>query len=94
MRNLQSLRLLLADKDKEIEQLKKELTEEKKAYIRMYNMYVEKENIINEVYKYLDEKKDVPEWWDTDFMICMVMLKGGNGNLKRIFDEMNGSDKE
>lgn len=43
---------------------------------------------INEkVYKYLDEKKDVPEWWDTDFMICMDMLKGGNGNLIEILGD-------
>ena len=47
-------------------------------------------NIINKVYKYLDEKKDVPEWWDTDFMICMDILKGGTGYLKDIL----GSDKE
>ena len=46
-------------------------------------------NIINEVYEYLDKKKDVPEWWDTDFMICMDKLKGGTGNLKDIL----GSDK-
>lgn len=54
MRNLQSLRLLLADKDKEIEQLKKELTEEKKAHIKMYNMYVEKDNIIKQIEKCID----------------------------------------
>ena len=86
MRNLQSLRLLLADKDKEIERLnkmldekfmkentflvengiiciknkelerlKKELMEEKEAYIKMYNMYVEKDNVINEIKEYFED---------------------------------------
>ena len=64
----------------------------------LHNTIDAKDKIINEqvleiarlkeinkkVYKYLDEKKDVPEWWDTDFMICMDMLKGGNGNLIEI----------
>ena len=50
--------------------------------------------IINKVYKYLERKRYIPEWWDTDFMICMDMLKGGDGNLLRIFLEMSRSDKE
>ena len=71
--------------------MKKELVENNK--ILLWENRKQKE-IIDKVYKYLERKKDVPEWWDTDFMICMDMLKGGDGNLSRIFDEMNRSDKE
>ncbi len=71
--------------------MKKELVENNK--ILLWENRKQKE-IIDKVYKYLERKKDIPEWWDTDFMICMDMLKGGDGNLLRIFDEMNRSDKE
>jgi len=71
--------------------MKKELIENNK--ILLWENRKQKE-IIDKVYKYLERKKDIPEWWDTDFMICMDMLKGGDGNLSRIFDEMSRSDKE
>lgn len=74
MRTNLSLRLLLADKDKEIEQLKKELTEEKNAYIKMYNMYVEKDNIINEAIEYMD-RRDL-EWGSDEHNKMMGILKG------------------
>lgn len=85
----------IENKDKEIERLKEEL--EYTIPIVEYNKTITKHlkkierlnNIIDKVYEYLDEKKDVPEWWDTDFMICMDMLKGGDGNLSRIFEEEN-----
>lgn len=71
--------------------MKKELIENNK--ILLWENRKQKE-IIDKVYKYLERKKNIPEWWDTDFMICMDMLKGGDGDLKRILDEMNRSDKE
>lgn len=71
--------------------MKKELIENNK--ILLWENRKQKE-IIDKVYKYLERKKDIPEWWDTDFMICMDMLKGGDGDLKIILDEMNRSDKE
>lgn len=56
-----------------------------------YNLEIIKlKSIIKKVYEYLDKKKDVPEWWDTDFMICMDILKGGTGDLRDIL----GVDKE
>lgn len=47
--------------------------------------------IIKDVYNYLDEKKDVPEWWDTDFFTCMNMLSDG----KLTFNDWvkNGDDE-
>lgn len=67
--------------------MKKELVENNK--ILLWENRKQKE-IIDKVYKYLERKKDMPEWWDTDFMICMDMLKGGDGNLSRIFEENKG----
>ena len=119
MRTNLSLRLLLADKDKEIERLKerlslyesdndtvimtgekweeikeenkrlkKELTEEKKAYIKMYNMYVEKEeeierlhSIIKEVREYIEEM----QIWLVDFEDFGITTKG----LLEILDKEN-----
>lgn len=66
--------------------MKKELIENNK--ILLWENRKQKE-IIDKVYKYLERKKDIPEWWDTDFMICMDILKGGDGDLKRIFEEEN-----
>lgn len=119
MRNLQSLRLLLADKDKEIQQLKerlflyesdndtvimtgekweqikeenkrlkKELTEEKNAYIKMYNMYVEKDNIINGMekffqYAYDNEVRPLNDRKVSVWTICLDKLQ-----------ELKGEDKE
>lgn len=40
--------------------------------------------------EYLKRKQEEPEWWDTDFMICINILEGGNGTLKEIL----GDDKE
>lgn len=70
--------------------LKKEILENNRI---LKERNKKQKEIIDKVYKYLDKKKDVPEWWDTDFMICMDILKGGDGDLSRIFDEMNRSDK-
>ena len=65
----------------------KKLLEKKDKEIERLN------NIINKVYKYLDKKKDVPEWWDTDFMICMDILKGGTGYLKDILGDSSNDSK-
>ena len=66
----------------EIKDLKKQLEEEKNAYNRMYNMYVEKDNIINELEKYLNyEYKHIRK----------------NINFKEVLkklQELKGSDKE
>lgn len=66
----------------------------KEVFWELYNDSKEEierlNNIINNVYNYLDAKKYVPEWWDTDFMICMDMLRGGTGNL---IDIIKGEDK-
>jgi len=70
--------------------LKKEILENNRT---LKERNKKQKEIIDKVYKYLDKKKDVPEWWDTDFMICMDILKGGDGDLSRIFDEMNRSNK-
>lgn len=113
MRNLQSLRLLLADKDKEIERLKerlflyesdndtvimtgekweeikeenkrlkKELTEEKKAHIKMYNMYVEKENIIKELENELE--KDFHTFMCNSREVGKTYKAGGNNYRNHI----------
>ena len=37
---------------------------------------------IDKVIEYLKRKQNEPEWWDTDFMICIDILNGGSGNLK------------
>lgn len=37
--------------------------------------------------QYLEKKWKVPEWWDTDFEIVIDILKGGDGNYKRITEE-------
>lgn len=119
MRNLQSLRLLLVDKDKEIQRLKErlflyesdndtvimtgekweqikeenkrlkdELTEEKEAYIKMYNMYVEKDNIINELEKLL--KYEISKGgFEQDYEI-----KSCYEDIFEELQELKGEDKE
>lgn len=59
---------------KEIKDLKKQLEEEKNAYINMYNRYVEKDNIINKLEKrnkqlcnyFLNRLKDLQELKGSD----------------------------
>lgn len=63
-----------------LERLKfeQEYAVEKQAYIKMYNMYVEKENIINELEKWLYDRSEF-----TNFGVVIDKLQ-----------ELKGSDKE
>ena len=95
--------IIYADKvfDVNFQNMSKELYKEIERQKEVINGMIENEekylleinklkSIIKEVYEYLDKKKDVPEWWDTDFMICMDILKGGTGDLRDIL----GVDKK
>ena len=80
----------IEDKEEEIERQKEVINgmiDNEEKYCLEINKL---KSIIKEVYEYLDKKKDVPEWWDTDFMICMDILKGGTGDLRDIL----GVDKK
>lgn len=68
---------------KEIKDLKKQLEEEKNAYNRMYNMYVEKDNIINKAINYTTKQMKKYEGYDRDFEIVLSNIV-----------VMLGSDKE
>ena len=50
---------------------------DRKAIDNLQQENQKNKKIIEDVYNYLDEKKDVPEWWDTDFFTCMNMLRDG-----------------
>ena len=52
-------------------------TELETKHIQLQHENQKNKKIIEDVYNYLDEKKDVPEWWDTDFFTCMNMLRDG-----------------
>ena len=67
---------------------KKELIEDNRA---LKLKVKELENIINKAIGYLERKSRQPEWWDTDFMICIDILQGGDGNLKRILEKENNN---
>ncbi len=47
----------------------------------------EQKKRINKAIEYIEEKWKEPEWWDTDFMICINILKGGSGTLKEILGD-------
>jgi len=75
--------------EQEIVDLKKELTEEKKAYNRMYNMYVEKDNIINELHS------DLKTLWIVLWNMDTEMTGYQNEVFDKYYDEFHkGSDKE
>lgn len=76
-------------RDKEIARLKKELTEEKNAYIKMYNMYVEKDNIINELEKYLIERIEYNQGSE-----LQDYLENTYSTIYSVLQELKGSEKE
>ena len=44
----------------------------------------EAQNRIDKAIEYIKRKQNEPEWWDTDFMICINILNGGSVTFKEI----------
>ena len=45
------------------------------------------ESVIDKAIEYLKRKEKEPEWYDTDFMICINILNGGSGNFEEVLKE-------
>lgn len=47
---------------------------------------------IDKAIEYLKRKENMPEWYDTDFMICINILNGGSGNFEDIEEFFAGAE--
>ena len=76
---------------KKYEEENKKLAEEN-IHLSMLNCELEQwlkehKQRIDKAIEYLRLKQQEPEWWDTDFMICINILEGGSGTLKEILGD-------
>jgi len=90
MKNLQSLRLLLADKDKEIEKLKELCNKYEEEHKTTFEEWKKTINIINELERHLEQQW--LEWKDCETDV-RFMANEDKCILEKL-RELKGSDKE
>ena len=76
---IEYLQRSISRKEETIIELQHELVETPKE--------VELENRIDKAIEYLKRKENMPEWYDTDFMICINILNGGSSNFEEVLKE-------
>ena len=84
----------LKERDKVIERLNERITQEKKAYINMYNMYAELQERIEKAIEYIENNSLYEQDYDYDYEENLVEGVPDDTVPKRILLEILRGDKE